>query len=121
MEGSLDELKRRHPKIDVRFKRIDAESFTAVIYRNGEAISKCAIRHGGASAFGNGITYSHDDRSRGNSYNELLSIDVGEQSLSLKPMGRVSMMHGVGRESGLSSEGAAEFDWGLLMEPLQRQ
>ena len=97
------------------------KSFTAVIYRNGEAISKCAIRHGGASAFGNGITYSHDDRSRGNSYNELLSIDVGEQSLSLKPMGRVSMMHGVGRESGLSSEGAAEFDWGLLMEPLQRQ
>ncbi len=120
-EGSLDELKKRHPEIDARFKRIDAESFTAVIYRNGEAISKCAIRHGGASAFGNGITYSHDDRSRGNSFNEMLSIEVGEQSLSLKPMGRVSMTHGISRESGLSAEGAAEFFWSLLMEPLQRK
>jgi hypothetical protein len=120
-EGSLDELKKRHPEIDARFKRIDAESFTAVIYRNGEAVSKCAVRHGGTSAFGNGITYSHDDRSRGNSFNEVLSIVVGEQSLSLKPMGMSSMMRGVDRESGLSSEGAAEFYWGMLMEPLQRR
>ncbi len=119
-EGSLDELKKRHPEIDVRFKRIDAESFTAVIYRNGDAISKCAILHGGASASGNGITYSHDDRSRGNSYNEILSIEVGDQSLSLKPMGMSSATRGMNRESGLSSEGAAEFYWGMLMEPLQR-
>jgi hypothetical protein len=120
-EGSLDELKKRNPEIDVRFKRIDAESFTAVIYRNGEALSKCAIGHGGASAFGNGITYSHDVRSRGNSYNEMLSIEVGEQSLSLRPIGRRSMTHGIGQQSGLSSEGAAEFFWSMLMEPLQRK
>ncbi len=120
-EGSLDELKKRNADIDVRFKRIDAEGFTAVIYRNGKDVSKCAIRHGGASAFGNGITYSHDDRSRGSSCNEILSIEVGDQSLSLKPMGMSSMMRGMDRESGLSSEGAAEFYWAMLMEPLQRR
>lgn len=69
----------------------------------------------------NGIIYSHDDRSRGNSMNEMLSIEVGEQSLSLKPMGRRSMTHGIGQESGLSREGAAEFFWSMLMEPLQRK
>lgn len=84
-------------------------------------LSKCAIRHGGASAFGNGITYSHDDRSRGSSCNEILSTEVGDQSLSLKPMGMSSMMRGADRVSALSSEGAAEFCWGMLMEPLQRK
>lgn len=120
-EGSLAELKKRNPEIEARFERIDAESFTSVIYRNGETVSKCAIRHGGASAFGNGITYSQDDRSRGSSCNEILSIEVTEQSLSLKAMGMSSMLHGSDRKSGFSSEGAAEFYWDMLMAPLQRR
>jgi hypothetical protein len=119
-ESSLEELKRRHPEIEARFKRIDAESFSAVIYRNGEAVSKCAVRHGGASAFGEGITYSHDDRSQSNSFNEMLSVEVGEQSLSLKPMGISSFSRSADRELNLSNEGAADFYWGMLMEPLQR-
>ena len=119
-EGSLEELAKRNSDIDTRFKRIDLESFTAVIYRNGEAVSKCSIRHGGSSSFGNGITYSPDDRSRGNSFSEVLNILVGENSLSLKPMGMSSIMRGADRDSGLSSEGAAEFYWSMLMEPLQR-
>lgn len=120
-QNSLDELKRNNPGIDIRFKRIDAETFTAVIYRNGDALSKCAIRHGGASAFGNGITYSHDDRSRGSSFNELLSLATRGDSLGLKTMGMSSMIRGIGRDSVLSREEAAEFYWGMLMEPLQRK
>lgn len=119
-ESSLEELKRRNSDVDTNFKMISAECFTAVIYRGGKAVSRCSIRHGGASSFGSGITYSHDDRSRGDSYNEILSIDVGEQSLSLKPMGISSVMQGVDRDSLFSAEGAAEFYWALLMDPIQR-
>lgn len=120
-EGSLDELKKRNEQIDTKFKRIDAESFSAVIYRNGDAVSRCSIRHGSASAFGNGITYSHNDRGRGDGCNEVLSVGEGENSLVLNPMGMSSMLQGRDRESAFSHEGAAEFYWALLMAPLQRR
>jgi hypothetical protein len=119
-EGSLDELKKRNHGIDIKFKRVDSECFTAVVYQNGDAVSRCAIQHGGRSAYGGGITYSSDDKSRGNSFNEMLSIEVGEHALSLKPMGMSSVMMGNDRSYRLSFEGAAEMYWGLLMEPLQR-
>lgn len=118
-EGSLNELQQRHAGIEGRFKRIDAHCFTAVIYRNGEAVSRCSIRHKGPSAFSSGITYSHDDRGNGSSFNEVLSIEVGDQSLSLRPMGISSVLSGR-RDSQLSSEGAAELYWSMLIEPLQR-
>jgi hypothetical protein len=34
-----------------------ARSFSAVIYRDGTEISRCAIRHGSAGGFGTSITY----------------------------------------------------------------
>lgn len=117
---SLDELKKRNAGIDVKFKQVDAECFTSVIYQNGDAVSRCSIQHGSRSAFGKSITYSHSDTARGSSCNEMLSIDVGEQSLGLKPMGMSSLMQGRDRESRLSCEGAAEMYWSLLMAPLQR-
>lgn len=119
-EGSLEELQKRNQGIETKFKRIDAQCFTAVIYRNGNAISRCSIRHGGSTSFGNGITYSHDDHASHSSFNELLSLEIGEQALSLKPMGMSSIMSGRNRESHLSSEGAAELYWSMLIEPLQR-
>lgn len=118
-EGSLDELQKRHVDIQTRFRRIDANCFSAVIYRNGEAVSRCSIRHKGASAFSSGITYSHDDCGSGSSFNEVLSVEVGEQSLSLKPMGMSSIIRGR-RDSQLTAEGAAELYWSMLIEPLQR-
>lgn len=119
-EGSLEELAKRHPGIETKFKRIDAHCFTAVIYRNGDAISRCSIRHGVSTSFGSGITYSHNDKGDNNSFNEVLNLEVGEQSLSLKPMGISSFMRVHDRKSQLSSEGAAELYWSLLMQPLQR-
>ena len=119
-EGSLNEVGQRHAGIEGRFKRIDARSFSAVIYRDGKAVARCSVRHGGSLGFGNGITFSHDDRSTTNSFNECLNIAVGEQSLSLKPMGMRAIMGGSNRETNLTSEGAAEYYWSMLIEPLQR-
>lgn len=119
-EGSLGELGQRHAGIEGRFKRIDARLFSAVIYREGKTVARCAVRHGGSHGSGNGITFSQDERSTTNSYSESLSITVGEQSLSLKPMGMRAMMGGPNRETNLTSEGAAEYYWSMLIEPLQR-
>jgi hypothetical protein len=119
-EGSLEELAKRQPGIETKFQRIDAHCFIAVIYRNGNAISRCLIRHGGRTAFGGGITYSHSDKGDRSSCNEVLNLEVGEQALSLKPRGLSSLMKGHDQRSHLSSEGAAELYWSMLMEPLQR-
>ena len=87
-ENSLKELgSNRNPGIEGRFKTIDARSFTAVIYRDGKKVSHCAIQHGSSRGFGGGITYSTDERSMGNSFNEQLTIEADDQSLFLKPMG----------------------------------
>ncbi|TVP80953.1 MAG: hypothetical protein EA353_02630 [Puniceicoccaceae bacterium] len=116
-EGSLDELERRNPEIEATFKRIDAACFTARIYKNGRAVSKCSICHG-ESIYGNGITYSHDENSRGNSFNDWLCIEVGDQSLSLSTSGMPSLIHDQ-PEKKMTQQGAAEHFWALLIKPLQ--
>lgn len=120
-ENSLEELEDRNVGVTGRFKRIDAQSFSAVIYRNGEAVSRCVVRHGASRGFGGGITYSADDRGHGNSFNEQLTVDADEQSLFLKSMGM--RMWAGGRQNQtehLTFEGAAEYYWEMLIEPLQR-
>jgi hypothetical protein len=120
-ENSLEELRNRNPGVEGRFKRIDARSFTAVVYRHGKEVSRCAIHHGESRGFGQGITYSTDTRGMGNSFNEQLSIDADEQSLFLKPGGM--RMWATGRQNQpqhLTFDGAAEYYWEMLMEPLQR-
>ncbi len=121
-EGSLDELQKRYPEVETSYKRVTTQHFTAVVYRDGTAVSRCAVRHGSSAGFGSrmGITYSHDDRGNVNGFNEALNVDVGDQSLSLKPMGTSSLMMRMERESLLTQQGAAEFYWSKLMEPLQR-
>jgi len=115
--GSLNELERRYDEIQTTFKRVDANCFTSRIYRNGTAVARCAICHGN-SAFGSGITYSNDDTSRGNSINEMLGIHVGDQALSLTTAGMSAMRFGQ-KEKELTQQGAAEYFWSLLVQPLQ--
>ena len=120
-ENSLNELRERNPGVEGRFKRIDARSFTAVIYRDGKAISRCAVQHGASQGFGGGITYSADDRNMGNSFNEQLTVEADEQTLFLKPMGMRMWMSGGQKQSDhLTFEGAGEYYWAMLIEPLQR-
>lgn len=116
-ESSVGELEARNADLEASFKRIDATRFTAAVYRGGKAAARCQIRFGGH--FGRGISYSSTDNVDDNSFNEAMSIEVGEQALTLKPLG-MPMFGSSSRGSHLSQEGAAEYYWGLFIEPLQR-
>lgn len=115
-ENSLNELAARNTHIDTRFRRIDKDGFSAAIYASGEKESSCRIWRGG-SAVGD-IGYSiGEDRSEG-SYNEALSVVDDGHSLLLRPLG-LRLLGQSGREA-LTREGAAEYLWSILLDPLQR-
>ncbi|MBU3891055.1 toll/interleukin-1 receptor domain-containing protein [Methylosinus sporium] len=115
-EASLEELQARHASIRTTFRRLDANRFTAVVYRAGAAVARCKIALGGM--FGSGVTFSYSDQAADNSCNESLSVEADDQGLYFKAMGMASMGRGADRH--LTFEGAAEYYWGLLIEPLQR-
>lgn len=48
-EGSLQELTNRNAQIKTRFKRIDANSFSAWIYDNGKLVSECSVYNSSGS------------------------------------------------------------------------
>jgi hypothetical protein len=114
-ENSLNELEARNSNIQGRFKRLDAQRFSAVIYAAGKARSECTVHLGGM--FGNGISYSASANAPGNSCNAMLSLESDDQKLFLRAS--MSMM-GDNRDQQLSFEGAAEHYWSMLLAPLQR-
>ena len=61
-------MEDRNPWLSTRFRRIDANHFSAVIYRNGEAASRCKVTLGGM--FGRSIGFSYNDDVGDNSFNE---------------------------------------------------
>jgi hypothetical protein len=113
-ENSLIELSARNDGIEGDFRRVDANRFTAAIYKNGKAAAKCNIFVG--SSFGSGIGFSYGESHSGTSYNENLTVETDDQMLFLRPMG-----FGMGgeRDSKLSEEGAAEFYWSMLISRMQ--
>lgn len=115
-ESSLRELQMRNDGIEAIFRRIDANRFTAAVYRNGSKAAACTIQMGGISA--GDITYSNRDVGTSNGYNESISVSNDDQRLFFRSMGFRSM--GQDEERKLSNEGAAELFWEMLMEPLQR-
>lgn len=114
-ENSLSELEDRNPQLSTRFRRIDANHFTAVIYKDGGSISRCKITLGGM--FGRSIGYSYNDQAGDNSFNENLSVEADDQHLFLRSLGMA--MHVGNGERNLTEEGAAELYWSLLIQPLQ--
>lgn len=114
-EGSLGELQERNEGIETRFRRIDGNRFTAVVYRNGTAVARGSVVLGGM--LGRGIAFSSNDRAETNSHNEMLHVDADEQGMFLKSFG----MQGFGRQADrkLTFEGAAELYWELLLQPLR--
>lgn len=115
-ENSLAELARRNEGIETLFKQIDANRFTAVIYRQGKALARCKIQLGGK--FETGISFSSNDRAEDNSYNEMLVVETDDQGLYFKASGMWNW--GGEAEKHLTYEGAAEFFWSMLMNPLQK-
>lgn len=119
LEESLRELERRNPGIQTQGARIDLRHLSAKIYREGRQIAGCRIWNGGRGSFTSGIAYSSNaDSTSDGSYNESLSVKNDGYSLYLEPLG---MPHyGNPPAKQLTEEGAAEYLWALLIEPLQR-
>lgn len=115
-EGSLIELRSRNEGIEIYFKKVDANRFVSVIYRNGMAVSRCGIFRG--EMFSRAISYSSDERSGTNSFNEQLTIENDDQGLYLRALGMRGFQ---GHGKRLTFEGAAELYWSILIEPLQRE
>jgi len=113
-QSSLEELESRNPGVECRFHRVDGNTFTASVYQGGKRASECSIHIGSGGFRHASIRFSNDASARGNSFNESLSAEVDDQRMYLKPLGM--QMRG---PSQLSQEGAAEFLWSLLIEPLQ--
>jgi len=116
-EASLANLTAEHPGIVGRFRRVNANHFTALVYRNGSTVSKCGIRLGGLHGH-NQISYSDDPNST-NSMNDSVSVEDDTKSLFLKP-GYSSMFGGKKSKSNLSPQEAAEMFWERLLAPLER-
>lgn len=117
-EGSLDELQLRNPEVNARFQRVDALSFEATIYLNGNQASKCGIWLG--NSFGSrgtsSIIYSNSGLGQGNSYNESMSAKDNGNMLGLEPMG-MSLQR---TKKPLTNQGAAEYYWSMFFAPIQR-
>lgn len=114
-ENSLSELEARNADITTRFRRLDQNRFTGTVYQGGTSVARCSITLGGM--LGNGITYSASEQIRDNSFNDSLSVENDDQAMFLTAMG----MGGFGSQVGshLTPEGAAEYYWSMLMQPLQ--
>ncbi len=114
-EISLEGLNKRNSSIITNFRKIDANHFTSVVYKNDKSVSQCKISFGGSLG---GISFSSSISSNDNSFNESMSVAEDGYTLSLKPMGMSQIMRG-NSESGLTQQGASELYWSLLIEYLQ--
>ena len=117
-EGSLSALDERNPEITTRFRRIDANRFTAAAYRDGRKETVCTIWIGG-EAFGSGINFVSNDSGATNTMNESLTVEAANHGLHLKAMMSGFVGHGE-RDRKLSVEQAAEHLWASFIEPLQQ-
>ena len=117
LEQSLAELQGRNERIETDYKRIDANTFTATIYKDGTNCSECSISLSDSFG-GNTIAYSSDKSSRGRSFNNMLSVVDDGTTLGLSAAS--NFVHRGDSDQQLTKHGAAESFWSVLMSPLQR-
>lgn len=115
-EGSMDELSNRYDHLQVKFRRINSNRFTAALYNNGERCAQCTIWLGSQSYQSNGIYFSNTETSSENSFNEQVSVENDGYSLYLKSFGMSFIQSGTGE---LTQEGAAEYFWSIFIQYLQ--
>lgn len=116
-DSSLQELQARNPDVQVRFKLVDANRFTAAIYRNGKSITACTIRIGSSFGSSGEIAFVYGESASSNTSNDMLTVGNDDQALFLKPMGW--NWHGDASAKQLSQEGASEYLWELLIRQAQ--
>jgi len=123
-EESLNELEARHPEIDTEFRELDADRFTAKIYREGKEASSCSVLRSEGSMAGKwGIMFQEGTAASRNTMNGALSVKDDGQALGFNSemFDQTGMFGGRQRSQGLlSQQGAAEAFWERLIQPLQR-
>jgi hypothetical protein len=119
-KDTLAGLGSQSPGFSGKFKRVSANHFTAVIYRDGEKAAQCGIRLGGlgGGVFTNQIVYSNDPNAT-NSMNEGVSVAEDGEQMFLKSTGMSSMIQSPHKDL-LMPHDAAELFWGILTWPMQR-
>jgi hypothetical protein len=115
-EASLQELQARNTQAQTKFRRIDANHFSAIVYVHGATVSQCRIWLGSMMGRHQQILYSMDASGGDNSCNESLSVEDDGHALFLKPMGISSS---AGDAKSQSEHGAAEYLWAILMRRVQ--
>ena len=115
IENSLVELAKRHADIRVTHRQIDANRFTAAIYRGGRKLSACTIYVGGML---DAISYSNEENGTTDRSNGMLTVKADDQELFLEPL-MMDMWPTSHDGKKLSMQGSAEVFWGKLIEPLQ--
>lgn len=114
-QQSLTSLKAAQPSIDTKFRRIDSNCFTCVIYQDGAAVSRCKIKLGGS--IGKGISYSHNDSPLNESINEEIWVTNDEYNLYLSALGMPSLDSR--NVKALTQKSAAQYLWDIFFKPLK--
>jgi TIR domain len=117
-EGSLHELENRNNNISTKFQRVDANRFSARIYKNGSIASQCliALSHNGMG-LRSGASIVYSSSLSGNSINESFSIGDDGYSLYLKPLNLMSSNRN--KDEQFSQNGSSERLWSFLIKDLQ--
>jgi hypothetical protein len=118
-DASLQSAASSDRNITVRFRRVDINSFTAVLYIDGNAEARCRIWNGGSGggASFSGICFSHDPNSTNNSMNEQMTIETSGNELRLKAMGMASL--GSKYQHPMAPEEAGQYFWNVFTQRLQ--
>jgi hypothetical protein len=114
-EASLEELQKRNEDTQIRFRRVDANHFTAAVYRLGRKEAGCRVRIGESHT--RGILYSAADSGNDSSYNECLGVTSDGQMLLLESI--MGLAVGAQGHRQFSQQGAAEYLWSAFISPLQ--
>jgi hypothetical protein len=115
-ENSLEELVRRNRGLDRAFRRVDANRFTAVAYRDGEKVCRGSVSIGSGPMGDGGIQYSMTDEPLHGGMNEAVYVKNDDQAIYFEILGMQSYGE---RGEKLTFEGAAELFWKLFIRPLQ--
>jgi hypothetical protein len=116
-DASMEELAARNQGIQVRFQRLDAQRFSAVVYQDGKTVTECLVRVGGLGGRSPSLSFSHSANAPAGTLNEMLTVESDTQAMYFKPMGM--QFHRGQRDSQLSEQGASEYFWELFIERLQ--
>ncbi|MDP4215029.1 MAG: toll/interleukin-1 receptor domain-containing protein [Bacteroidota bacterium] len=117
-EGSLEELEKKNRGISYFFDRVDSQTFSAAIYRDGKKECECMIFMG-SQLLSKGINYSNQISLLKNSLNESMQVVSNGYMLLLKPLG-MSSFRVIG-DGEITPAGAAEFYWQMLITRLQKR